>query len=700
MNTKTEDQSPTLIIEDLTVAYRHGDLLLDAVRDFSLQIAPGQTYGLVGESGSGKTTIAMAVMRYLGGTGVVRAGKIEFDGRDLLSLSTAEMSQVWGVEMSLVPQNPLSSLNPSIRVGEQLSEILRHHQGLDRETARAKTLELFRMVRLPDPQRVADSYPHQISGGMQQRVLIAMALSTTPCLLILDEPTTSLDVTTQASILDRMSELIIDLQSSILYVTHNLGVVAQICDRVAVLYAGELVEDAALEDLFRKPLHPYTQGLLDSVPRLGETKDEVQLGAIPGQIPGLGARPEGCVFEPRCPLAIKICSQRPPIISTSNGRKVRCHRWEEIASGSISARETPKEFIKGGAEISLDQYENIQDDTILDLSDVEVHFNLGRSIKEVIVAEPARKVKAVDGVSLSLHRAQTLGLVGESGSGKTTLGRAIVGLVERTEGDIDLFGISLPPTLSRRDFNTLRQLQMVFQNPEQALNPYLSIGASLRRPLMRLAKKSRREADQEVANLFKAVQLPTDYAFRMPNQISGGEKQRVAIARAFTTNPGLLVADEPVSSLDVSVQASILNLLNELQIEHGTTMLFISHNLAVVGYLADVIAVIYLGKLMEVSRSEDLFKPPYHPYSEALLSAVPIPDPSIQQGRIRLKGDVPSPVDTPSGCPFHTRCPRYLGDICVSKKPVWQMDANGNRIYCHIPVDELGAKQKKMIKQE
>jgi len=318
----------------------------------------------------------------------------------------------------------------------------------------------------------------------------------------------------------------------------------------------------------------------------------------------------------------------------------------------------------------------------------------------VIVAEPARKVKAVDGVSLSLHRAQTLGLVGESGSGKTTLGRAIVGLVERTHGDIDFFGISLPPSLSRRDFTTLRQLQMVFQNPEQALNPYLSIGTSLRRPLMRLLKKSRREADQETANLLKVVQLPPEYAFRMPNQLSGGEKQRVAIARAFATNPGLLVADEPVSSLDVSVQASILNLLNELQIEHSSTLLFISHNLAVVGYLADIIAVIYLGNLMEVSRSGDLFKPPYHPYTEALLSAVPIPDPSIQQGRIRLKGDIPSSVDTPSGCPFHTRCPRFLGDICVNKKPAWQLDANGNRFYCHISVEELGAKQKKMIKQE
>ncbi|MFC2053683.1 dipeptide ABC transporter ATP-binding protein [Chloroflexota bacterium] len=700
MNSKTKDQPPTLIIEDLTVAYQHGDFLLDAVRDFSLQIAAGQTYGLVGESGSGKTTVAMAVMRYLGDTGVVLGGKIEFDGRDLLSLSTAEMRQVWGAEMSLVPQNPLSSLNPSIRVGEQLSEISRHHQGLDREAARDKTLELFRMVQLPDPQRIADSYPHQISGGMQQRVLIAMALSTTPCLLISDEPTTSLDVTTQASILDRMSELIIDLQSSILYVTHNLGVVAQICDRVAVLYAGELVEDAALEDLFGTPLHPYTQGLLDSVPRLGETKDEVQLGAIPGQIPALGGRPEGCVFEPRCSLAIQICSQRPPIISTNTDRKVRCHRWEEIASGSISPREIPKEFKKGGAEISLDQYEHKHSDTILDLRGVEVHFNLQRSIKEVIVTEPVRKVKAVDGVSLSLQRAQTLGLVGESGSGKTTLGRAIVGLVERTDGDIDLFGISLPPALSRRDFKTLRQLQMVFQNPEQALNPYLSIGASLRRPLMRLLKKSRREADQEVANLLNTVQLSPDYAFRMPNQISGGEKQRVAIARAFATNPGLLVADEPVSSLDVSVQASILNLLNELQIEYGSSMLFISHNLAVVGYLADVIAVIYLGKLMEVSRSGDLFKPPYHPYTEALLSAVPIPDPSIQQGRIRLKGDVPSPVDTPSGCPFHTRCPRFLGDICVTEKPFWQIDANGNRIYCHISVEELGAIQKKMIEHE
>jgi len=681
-----------LKIENLTIAYRQGDQWLDAVRDISFSINAGETYGLVGESGSGKTTIVLAVMRYLGQNGKVRQGKIELGGKDLLTLNEKEMRQVWGEKITMVPQNPQSSLNPSIRIGEQISETLRFHKGFNKSAAYKHSLELLKMVHLADPERVAESYPHQISGGMQQRVMIAMALSTEPLMLILDEPTTSLDVTTQAVILDLVKELIQGRQTAALYVTHNLGVVAQVCDRVAVLYAGDLVEDASTLDLYSQPLHPYSQGLLDSVPLLGETKHKVQLRAIAGQIPPLGRRPSGCVFTPRCPIAIEVCQERPPLYDAGPGRWSRCHRWDEILNREVNPRQPVSQSRQDSSAEQDDQ------PAILDLDDVQVHFPVSRSLGEFIRRQPARVVRAVDGVNLELSGGKTLGLVGESGSGKTTIARAVAGLVEKTAGTIDLLEMQLPASLSKRNLDVLRHLQMVFQNPEEALNPYLTIGESLRRPLVTLLKKSRKEADEQVAALLKAVSLPPSYAQRLPEQLSGGEKQRVAIARAFASNPDLLICDEPVSSLDVSVQASILNLLNDLQTEHGSSMLFISHNLAVVGYLADEIAVIYLGNLMEVARSEDLFELPYHPYTEALLSAIPLADPEASQRQVRLKGEIPSPMNVPTGCPFHTRCPRYLGEICANETPPWQVDeGTGKRYFCHIAPIELRKTQERVI---
>jgi peptide/nickel transport system ATP-binding protein len=550
------------------------------------------------------------------------------------------------------------------------------------------------MVHLADSERIADSYPHQVSGGMQQRVMIAMALSTEPLLLVLDEPTTSLDVTTQAVILDLVRELITGRQTAALYVTHNLGVVAQVCDRVAVLYAGDLVEDAPTRDLYSKPLHPYTRGLLDSVPRLGDVKHQVQLRAIEGQIPPLGARPEGCVFAPRCPLAIEICEQWPPLYESGTERRSRCHRWNEIQAGQVSARQPTEQ-----AEVVQKAASNGRREVVLDLEDLKVHFPISRSIDEVLRRQTVRKVRAVDGVNLDIQRGKTLGLVGESGSGKTTIARAIAGLVEKTGGTIELLQLDLPPKLSQRDLDTLRHLQMMFQNPEEALNPYLSIGESLKRPFKVLLGQPDEQAKKNVAQLLDAVRLPPSYANRLPEQLSGGEKQRIAIARAFASNPDLLICDEPVSSLDVSVQASILNLLNDLQVEFGSSLLFISHNLAVVGYLADKIAVIYLGQLMEVADSVDLFEPPYHPYTEALLSAIPLAEPGAEQKQIRLTGEIPSPTDIPSGCPFHTRCPRFLGDICVQQTPPWREDeATGKRYFCHIPADELRANQERVFK--
>jgi peptide/nickel transport system ATP-binding protein len=635
------------------------------------------------------------VMRYLSGNGAVRAGRIELAGRDLLALGEAELRQVWGNQMTLVPQNPQSSLNPSLRIGEQLAEPLRRHRGLGGAALRRRVLALLEMVRLADPGRVADSYPHQISGGMQQRVMIAMALSTEPLLLILDEPTTSLDVTTQAVILDLVRELIRGRQTAALYVTHNLGVVAQVCSRVGVLYAAELVEQAARRELFRQPLHPYTQGLLDSVPQLGDAKGRAQLRAIPGQIPALDERPEGCVFRPRCPLAIEICRQRPPLYAAGSGRDSRCHRWEEIARGTVSARQPAEE---GRANAAGGDHNR---PAILELESLSTHFPLRRTPLQLLRRQPARKVQAVDGVSLGIVRGETLGLVGESGSGKTTLARTVAGLVPRTGGRIELEGKPLPPDLSQRSLEILRRLQMVFQNPEEALNPYQSVGEALSGPLMTLLGRSRREAEAEVPRLLGLVRLPASYAERRPGQLSGGELQRVAIARAFASNPALLIGDEPVSSLDVSVQAAILNLLNDLQGQHGSSLLFISHNLAVVGYLADQVAVIYLGRLMQVAASSASFEPPYHPYTEALLSAIPTLDADAPRQRLRLEGEVPSPTNVPTGCPFHTRCPRFLGDICVSQTPPWRVEAaTGKRIFCHIPLDELRTVQAPLPAQE
>ena len=687
-----EINTPLLNIKNLTVAYRQAGVWLEAVREVSFSISAGETYGLVGESGSGKTTLVLAIMRYLGVDGTILDGVIQLDGQDLCTLNYTKMRDIWGRKINMVPQNPQSALNPSIRVGEQLAEIFRYHQKTNPADARRQALEYLEMVHIADSERIAQSYPHQISGGMQQRVMIAMALSTEPRLLIFDEPTTSLDVTTQSVILDLVRELIKGKQTAALYVTHNLGVVAKICDRVGVMYAGDLVEEASAKDLYRKPLHPYTRGLLDSVPRLGETKNQFKLRAITGQIPPIGERPSGCVFRPRCPLVIEACYQRPDLFNLAGHRRARCHRWDEIKRGEVDARQPAHQME------AIKPIEGRQSREILKIEGLKVYFPLPRSLVRLVQRKRPSFVHAVDGVKLKIDSGQTLGLVGESGSGKTTIARSIMGLVEKTGGDIELLSLPLPHKLSERDLETLRHLQMIFQNPDEALNPYLTVGKSLSRPLITIMGNSGSEVDEQVAKLLEMVQLPASYASRLPVQLSGGEKQRIAIARAFASNPDILVADEPVSSLDVSVQASILNLFNQLQIDYGSSLLFISHNLAVVGYLADRIAVIYLGQLMELSDAEVLFDVPYHPYTEALLSAIPLADPYAKQNQIRLEGDIPSAIQKPPGCPFHTRCPSFLGEICIKETPPWRFDEEtGKQYFCHISASELRKSQKRVF---
>ncbi len=681
-----------LDIKGLTVAYQHKGEWLEAVREVSLRIHCGETLGLVGESGSGKTTLVLAVMNYLADRASIRSGEIQLGDIDLVSLNDSQLRQVWGSKLALVPQNPQSALNPSLRVGDQLIEILRYQLNLSQKEAENLAIEWLERVHLADPILVAESYPHQISGGMQQRAMIAMALCTAPDLLILDEPTTNLDVTTQAVILDLIRELIQDQDTGVLYVTHNLGVIAQICDRVAVMYASELVEDAATQDLFSQPLHPYTQGLIDSIPHLGDTKDSIQLRTISGQIPPIGEGPSGCVFRTRCPIAIEICSSRPPLYLAGDARYSRCHRWEEIDRQEINAHQ-PAPVGKTGQRPTQDG-----EPPTLEVNNLNIHFPLRRSLAGVIRGQPAKVLRAVNNVNLEIPAGRTLGLVGESGSGKTTIARGIMGLERKTDGSIKLLQIPLPDKLSQRDLETLRLLQIVFQNPEEALNPFLPIGETLRRPLIRLSGLSKSEADARVGELLAAVRLPPSYAGRLPGQLSGGEIQRVALARAFASNPELLVLDEPISSLDVSVQAAILNLVGELQSDHQNSTLFISHDLAIVGYLADQIAVIYLGSLMEVAGPGDLFHPPHHPYTEALLCSIPQVDPNSKEAAIYLEGDIPTPAELPSGCPFHTRCPRFLGEICTTTTPPWQVDqSTGKRIFCHISPNDLAAVQKRII---
>lgn len=678
---------PVLQVEELTVAYQHGRIWQTAVRDFSLTVAAGETVGLVGESGSGKSTIALTVMRYLGGNGRVQNGRVLFQGQDLLALPIAQMRPIWGRQMALVPQDPMAALNPSLKIGEQLAEPLRHHLDLDKVAAAGRVWELMEMVRIADPQRVADSYPHQMSGGMQQRVMIALALSLEPTLLVLDEPTTNLDVTTQAAVLELVGDLIRQRQTAVLYVTHNLGVVARICDRVSVLYAGEWVEEAATRPLYRQPWHPYTAGLLRSAPRVGQNKAAIELQAIPGQIPPLGQHPGGCVFASRCRWVIAECTAaRPPVTIVPDGRVVRCVRWAEMAAGRMG------DDLPG--MVGDTAVDNFPTTPVLQLADVAVAYPLGRSLGAVLRRQPAPQVLAVNGVSLTVAAGETLGIVGESGSGKTTLARAIVGLTPRTEGEMVLLGVALPPTVSARSRETLRQLQYVFQNPEEALNPYLTVGQTLQRPLITLLGYSRVAAEQRVAELLTAVQLPPSYAHRLPGQLSGGEKQRVAIARAFAANPELLLADEAVSALDVSVQAAILALLRQLQLENGYALLFISHDLAVVGYLADRIAVVYGGQVMELAAAQTLFQPPYHPYTEVLLAAIPNPDPEAERLPFRVSGDVVSQMERPLGCPFHARCPRSLGEICATQPPPRQTAVDGQEIVCHIELAVLAAAQR------
>ncbi len=683
-------RAPTLEVRDLSVGYQTDSGLLATVRRVSLAIAPGEIYGLVGESGSGKTTLARAVVRYLPANGRITGGSIRLDGTDLLALSAGQMRRIWGASITMVHQDPASAVNPAIPIGEQIAETVRAHLGLSRRLARGRALDMLAKVRLADPAAVARRYPHQLSGGQLQRVLIAIALSTSPRLLIMDEPTTSLDVTTEAAILDLVRELLAEYRTAVLYITHNLGVVARLSHRVGVLYAGELMEEGQVRDVFKRTLHPYTLGLLGCVPRIDLDKRDVLLSTIPGLIPHPDRLPSGCVFAPRCPGAQEACrSARPPLAEAEAGHLTACRRWADL-------RQAPDSFLTApGKPVAVEASEGAEPPVVLEASHLRKYFPAGRAGLLAMLRRGRPMVRAVDDISVRVRKSFTMGIVGESGCGKTTLARCIAGLEEATAGRMELEGEELPRRLARRSPAQLRKLQMVFQNPDASLNPQFSVGASVERPLALRGRLPRARIRERVRELFQAVNLPPDYLHRLPHELSGGEKQRVAIARAFATDPALMICDEPISSLDVSVQASLMNLLADLQDSQGTSYLFISHDLAAVRHLSDWIAVIYLGRLWEIGSAAEVFSPPHHPYTEALLSALPVPDPDAEQKNIRLGGGVPSAVDIPSGCRFHPRCPRKIGKICETVEPPWQEHGRWHRIQCHIPPEELFKLQKK-----
>lgn len=680
---------PVIAAHNLCIDYRLNKHWLNVIHDVSLIINPLEIHGLVGESGSGKSTLALALMRHMAGNARIRSGRILFDGDDLVPRTIAQMRQVWGSQMNLVPQDPLAALNPSYTVGNQMVEITRQHGGAGRGDARMIAIDILRKVKIADPEVIINRYPHQLSGGMRQRVMIAMALSSQPRLLVLDEPTTALDVTTQAVILDLFRELVHDRTvfksgGGALYVSHDLGTVAQLCDRVTVLYGGEVMESGPVKQIYARPLHPYTVGLLASLPR-PTTGVESRLSTIDGVAPSLAERPAGCVFAPRCQAAIAQChAEKPPLETILDGRVVRCWRWQEIERREISltsAEQAPHASARPAASHVLDAYH------------ITKHFGQ-QSLFDRLLRRPFHPVHAVDDVSLRINARSTLGLVGESGSGKSTLARCLVALETADEGQIDLCEMRISNDLRQRPKEALKNLRMVFQNPDDTLNPYRTVGQAIIRTLRLLGDfQTEAEITARCAELLQAVRLTPQYADRYPSELSGGEKQRVAIARAFAANPALIVADEPTSSLDVSVQAVILNLLKDLRAEKGASYMLISHDLDVISYLADWILVMYLGQIVEEGNTEDVYGIPSHPYTEALVSAVPVPDPTITTGAIRLEGDVPSARDIPPGCRFHTRCPRKIGRICEDEEPPWRDAGDGHRIRCHIPLDELTALQ-------
>ncbi len=678
------EETPVLECKDLCISYytRAGEI--PAVVDFNLTVMPGESVGIVGESGCGKSTVALAVMQYMGKNGSVVGGEIKFKGRDMTAMSEDELRELRGSEIAMVYQEPMASLNPSMKIGRQLMEVpLFHEKDCSEQEAHDRALQMLTDVKLPDPPRIMDSYPHQISGGQQQRVVIAMALLSKPALLLLDEPTTALDVTVEAGIVELIRDISAKFGTSMIYISHNLGLILETCDRISVMYSGEAVEFGEVDAVFNKMRHPYTRGLLNSIPLPGADKYARPLVPIRGQLPLPHERPTGCNFGPRCDFFKEGTCDQGPIkmagIAGEPGHVSRCLRFEEIDWGAAPIGAEEVESAEAGPVVL--RVENMK-------KYYEIHDS---SLMAMIKGASVKTVKANEQLDFIAHEAETVAIVGESGCGKSTFAKVLMGLENATDGKVVLDNQDLGQTpVQQRKPQTVGHLQMVFQNPFDTLNPSHTVGSQISRVIRKFGVESDpAKVRDKVLHLLDVVKLPRDFYYRRPRQLSGGQKQRVGIARAFAGNPRVVVADEPVSALDVSVQAAVTQLLTEIQNENRTTLLFISHDLSLVRYLADRVIVMYLGHIVEQGTTDEVFAPPYHPYTEALLSAVPIADTSIKKKHIVLEGDIPSAVNPPPGCPFQTRCPRKVGKICEEQAPPIRDFANGHRLACHMEVADL-----------
>jgi len=660
-----------LKVEDLSLAYLVRGIPRPVLRGVSFEVRPGESYGLVGESGCGKSTTAYAAVRYLPRNARITGGRILVGGADVTRMSDDELRAFRMHHASMVYQDPGAALNPTTRIGPQVVEaftVLGQSQAQAQESA----LKALRRVQIGDPEAVSQRYPYQLSGGMQQRIVIAIALASDPKLLVLDEPTTGLDATVEASVLDLVRTLQAETNAAVLLIAHNLGVIRTLCDRVGVMYAGKIVEEGNAAQVFERPEHPYTLGLLRSLPRQGVRKSQRQLSTIPGNLPQIGTTLPTCVFVDRCQLATDLCrTVEPPVVDIGDGRWTRCHHRDRLGELVEPPTAAGQDSVQGPMSLSL--------------------LNVSKTFHQ-----SGHDIPALVRVGLDLHDGETLGLVGESGSGKSTLARTILGIESPDAGaTVEFDAHALAAQSSDRPTDDKRSIQMVFQNPDSALNRGWTARRILARSVSKLTGLKGDAVNDRVDKLAADLQLTQRHLDLKPRQLSGGLKQRVAIARAFAGDPRIVVADEPTSALDVSVQAAILNLLAGLQLRSKTSYLLISHDLGVVRYLADRIAVMYLGRIMEVGGSEAVFQGPNHPYTEALLSAVPNVD-SEERVRILLEGEIPSPANPPNGCVFHTRCHRAIAGLCEVTEPPLIEVAPGHLMSCHIPLEELARLQAKL----
>ena len=679
-----------LKVEGLTTGFRsRAGQTVQVLRNVSLEMQRGETLGLVGESGCGKTTFGMTLLGHLRPGGQVMAGSVRFEGMDVFSLAPDELANIRGQRVAVIPQSAGSALTPTMRVGEQIAEVLTLHLGLAGAELQERVLGLLTQVHLPQMDELARRFPHELSGGQLQRVAIAMGLAGKPELLVLDEPTTGLDVTTQAHILDLLREIQESTGTAMLYISHDMGAIARVCDRLAVMYAGEIVEDGAIDNVFADPVHPYTRGLLGSVPRLSYAGLPQ---AMAGRPPAPGEDAVGCAFVPRCAFADETCMTIDPALEPTDRagslpHLVQCHHWQRVVASGASGQ-------MQDLKVRIDQ--TAEPEPLLELAEVDITY-AKRGLAAMLArwrgeAEPPT---TVSGFTITIHRGETLALVGESGSGKSTIARTIAGLLPPRAGRIGFGGQDLAAVVESRPAEMHRKIQIIFQNPDASLNPRHTVKQILDAPLRLYFGMDQKERLDRSGSLLEEVRLTPQYLERHPGQMSGGEKQRVAVARAFAAEPDLVLCDELTSALDVSVQAAVLELLAGLQADRGAAYLFISHDLAVVRAIADRVAVLYQGRMCEVGPVADIYAPPYHPYTETLLAAVPEPVPGARAQL--LAKDVQEAEPPARGCCFQRRCPRRIGSICDDETPPSQFAAEGHVIRCHIPLEELRESQVNLI---